>query len=135
MSYEVTFPGGVVVEATYGGHTVRTDQPVTDGGTDTAMSPFALFFSSMATCMGFYALRFCQQRNLNTAGLGLTLTPIRDPEGRRVATVHVDVRTPPDFPEKYRDALFRAVDHCTVKRHILEPPQFEISIGSPASVS
>lgn len=135
MSYEVTFPGGVVVEATYGGHTVRTDQPVTDGGTDTAMSPFGLFFASMATCMGFYALRFCQQRNLNTAGLGLTLTPVRDPEGRRVATVHVEVRTPADFPEKYRDALFRAVDHCTVKRHILEPPEFEISIGAPAAVS
>ncbi len=135
MNYEVSFPGGLVVEAHYGIHTVRTDQPAKDGGTDTAMSPSALLWASMATCMGFYALRFCQQRNLSTEGLGLSLTPVHDPESRRITNVKVEIRTPRDFPEKYHDALLRSVDHCAVKRTILEPPKFEIALATSASVS
>lgn len=138
MSYEVTFPGGVMVDVTYAGHTVRTDQPVKDGGTDLAMSPSALLFASIATCMGFYALRFCQQRELPTDGLGLSLTPVRDHETGRVTNVRVDLRPPHNFPEKYRGALLRAVDHCAVKRVIMEPPQFDIAFaveGEPARIS
>ncbi len=138
MSYEVTFPGGVLVDVTCGGHTVRTDQPVKDGGTDLAMSPSELFFASMATCMGFYALRFCQQREIHTEGLGLSLKPVRDPETGRVTNVRVDLRPPRQFPEKYRSALLRAVDHCAVKRMIMEPPQIEIELApeqEPARIS
>lgn len=135
MNYEVTFPGGLVVAATYGVHTIRTDQPVKDGGTDTAMSPSALLYASMATCMGFYALRFCQQRNLSIEGLGLSLTPVRGAESGRITDVRVEVRTPRDFPEKYRDALIRSVNHCSVKRTLLEPPQFAITLAPAVTVS
>lgn len=133
MSLEVTFPGGLVVSATAKGHTVRTDQPVAAGGTDTAMAPFDLFLASLATCAGYYALRFCQERALSTEGLGLSLDPIRDPDGKRVGTIRMELRTPEGFPEKYRQAILRAVDHCAVKRHIVEPPRFEIEIV-PAEV-
>lgn len=136
MSFEVHFPGGVVVEATNGRHTVRTDQPASAGGGDSAMSPFELLFASIATCMGFYALRFCQERKLSTEGLGLTLTPVRDANAGGVTKVRVELRSPRDFPEKYRDALIRAVDHCAVKRAMLEPPAFEIDlITSSAAAS
>jgi len=124
----VSFPGGVVVEASYKGHSIRTDQPIDAGGGDSAMSPFDLLFASIATCMGFYALRFCQQRSLPTEGLRLTLDPIRDEESKRVALVRVSLELPLGFPEKYRAAIERAVDHCAVKRHILEPPQFELNV-------
>ena len=122
-----------MVDATYKGHTVRTDQPA-PVGTDTAMSPFDLFFASIATCMGFYALRFCQERDLATEGLGLTLQPIRDEATKRVALVRVEVTLPPAFPEKYRAAIERAVDHCAVKKHILQPPEFELRLVSAAVV-
>lgn len=124
---EVTFPGGVAVEATFRGHTVRTDQPAPKGA-DSAMSPFDLFFASLATCMGFYALRFCQEREISTDGLGVTLSTQRDEEKKRVAKVVVELRVPEGFPEKYRAAILRAVDLCTVKRHVLEPPEFEIAV-------
>lgn len=128
MSVEVTFPGGLLVSATTRGHTVITDQPAAAGGTDTTMAPFDLFLASIATCAGYYAIRFCQERNLSTAGLGLTLHPIRDPEGKRVTTIRMELRIPDGFPEKYEQAILRAVDHCAVKRHIVEPPRFEVEI-------
>jgi ribosomal protein S12 methylthiotransferase accessory factor len=124
----VSFPGGVAVEARFRNHTVLTDQPG-PLGRDSAMSPFDLFLASIATCMGFYALRFCQERGLSTEGLDLALSQVRDPEKKRVARIDVEVKAPKDFPEKYRSALLRAVDLCSVKRHLREPPEFEIRIG------
>ena len=124
----ISFPGGVAVDATYKGHSIHTDQPMADGGNDSAMSPFDLLFASIATCMGFYALRFCQQRSIPTVGLGLTLEPVRDEDNKRVAIVRVSLDLPAGFPEKYRAAIERAVDHCAVKKHILEPPRFELHV-------
>ena len=128
-SVTISFPGGVAVDATYKGHTVRTDQPVPSGGTDSAMSPFDLFLASIAACMGFYALRFCQERNLSTEGLGLTLEPVRDETAKRVVLIRVELVPPAAFPEKYRTAIERAVDHCAVKKSMLEPPRFELQLA------
>lgn len=125
----VSFPGGVAVDATYKGHTIRTDQPVDSGGGDAAMSPSDLFFTSIAACMGFYALRFCQERNLSTEGLGLTLEPVRDEQAKRVSLVRIELVLPFSFPEKYRPAIERAVDLCAVKKQIMEPPRFEMTVA------
>ena len=125
----VSFPGGVAVDATYKGHTIRTDQPVHSGGGDAAMSPSDLFYASIAACMGFYALRFCQERSLSTAGLGLTLEPVRDEQAKRVSLVRIELVLPSSFPEKYRPAIERAVDLCAVKKQIMEPPRFEMTVA------
>ena len=125
----VSFPGGVAVDATYAGHTVHTDQPRAAGGGATAMSPFDLFLASIATCMGFYALRFCQERDLSTEGLGLTLEPLREGDGKRMTALRIAVELPPAFPEKYRSAIERAIDHCAVKSQLLNPPRFELSLS------
>ncbi len=50
--FKVTFPGGVKVDTTFREFTIRTDQPVRDGGENTAPSPFILFLASLATCAG-----------------------------------------------------------------------------------
>src|SRR5690349_10638211 len=94
------------------------------------MSPFDLFLASIAACMGFYALRFCQERSLSTEGLGLTLEPIRDEQAKRTTLIRVELVLPSTFPEKYRAAIERAVDQCAVKKHILEPPRFELQVVS-----
>ena len=78
--------------------------------------------------MGFYALRFCQERALSTDGLGLALEPIREGESKRVTLVRIALQLPDGFPDKYRTAIERAVDHCAVKKHILEPPRFEFTV-------
>lgn len=129
MDMEITFPGGVAVNATYKGFTVTTDQPPPLGG-GAAPSPFELFLASIGTCAGFFALRFCQERGIDASDLGVSLTFERDPERKRIAKVRIDVALPSAFPEKYRQALVRTVDQCTVKRHILEPPEFEVTLGS-----
>jgi len=123
---EITFPGGVAVNAQFKGFTVQTDQPEKNGGQNAAPSPFELFLSSIGTCAGFFALRFCQEREIDTSGLRLTLDAPRNPETHRVETLSLRIHLPSGFPEKYRAALLRTVDQCSVKRHILEPPTFDV---------
>jgi putative redox protein len=121
---KISFTGGVRVQAELNGYRITTDQPVASGGDGSAPSPFDLFLASIGTCAGFYALRFCQERQIDTNGMELTLTTAH--EGKRVAEIRVEIDLPAGFPEKYREALLRAVDQCAVKRHILEPPKFQI---------
>jgi ribosomal protein S12 methylthiotransferase accessory factor len=123
----ISFPGGVEVDAQIGGLTVRTDQapPL---GRGSAVSPFDLFLASIATCMGFYALRFCQERGLPTEGLGLAVEPVREPSGKRVVALRSVLTLPEGFPAKYEEAIRRAVDHCAVKRALTEPPSIELGI-------
>ena len=122
----IEFPGGMRVEALHEGFRIRTDQPEKAGGTGTAPSPFDLFLASIGTCAGFYVLRFFQQRGLDTAGLSVSVTPERDPERKLTSRIRIEIDLPPAFPEKYRDAVLRAVDQCSVKRHLAEPPEFEV---------
>lgn len=121
------FEGNRQVIADLGTHQVRTDQPKESGGDDTAPSPYELFVASLGTCAGFFALRFCQTRNIPTDGLVVKLHRIRDEEE---STIGFDIRLtlPPAFPEQYRDAILRAVDQCSVKRLIQRPPEFRIGL-------
>jgi ribosomal protein S12 methylthiotransferase accessory factor len=129
---EIMFPGGVQVEAALEGFTVLTDQPVSSGGEGKAPSPFDLFLASVATCSGFYALRFCQERGLPTEGLRVSMETERDEVHNRTARLHIAITLPEGFPEKYRAALLRSVNQCTVKRHLEEPPAFELTLLAPS---
>jgi putative redox protein len=126
MDMIVTFPGGARVDAQFGKHTIKTDQPARGGGDDSAPSPFQLFLGSIATCAGIYVLGFCKQRDLPTEGIRLVQRLEVDPQTGMVAKIGLDIEVPPGFPEKYHDALVRAASQCTVKKHLEHPPQFDV---------
>jgi len=126
MSMQISFPGGVAVSARLGSFNLLTDQPVAAGGEGSAPSPYELFLASIGCCAGFFALRFCQQRELPTEGLSLTLDWHRDPETRRTDKIVIQIKLPAGFPEKYRSAIIRATDQCSVKKTILDPPDFDV---------
>ena len=43
-----------------------------------------------------------------------------------VVRIDLDIHVPPEFPVKYYDALVRAADQCTVKKHLEHPPAFAV---------
>ena len=128
----VDFPGGKRVDAHYDGRTVQTDQSIKNGGGNSAPEPFDLFFVSMATCVGIYVLEFCTTRNLNTERLGVRLRSELNPEEKRYPKISIDITLPEDFPQKYHKAIWRTANLCTVKKHVLTPPEFDITLdGAP----
>jgi putative redox protein len=125
---KVVFGDNYKIDVAYKGFSVKTDQPVRDGGDGTAPSPFDYFLVSLAACAGYYALAFCKERQISTEGLGVTMTTLRGEASKMIDKITVAVDLPRGFPEKYRLALTKAVDHCTVKAHIQRAPQFEIVV-------
>lgn len=125
-SMEITFPGGVAVDAHFEGTTIRTDQPVRHGGGGAAPAPFELFLASIGTCAGFYALRFCQEREIPTDGMSVSMAWERNPETKLIANIRIQMLLPPGFPEKYRAAIVRAADQCAVKKHLADAPTIEV---------
>ena len=123
---EITFPGGVKVNAQLNDFEIATDQPERNGGDNTAPSPFDFFLASLGTCAGFFALRFCQQRDLPTDGLKMSLSSQHNKETKKLERVEITMTLPKDFPEKYRSAIIRATDQCAVKKALLDPPEIEL---------
>jgi len=124
---KVTFPGGLRVDAEYKGFAVKTDQPVSDGGEETALSPFDLFLASIATCAGYYVLAFCREREIPTEKASVVMRTEKGLESKMIDRIVIDILLPPEFPEKYRNAVIKAVNSCTVKVHLTKPPAFEIA--------
>ncbi len=125
---EISFPQGAQVQARIGEFDILTDQPVSDGGTNKAPAPYDFFLTSIASCAGVYVLRFCQERNISTQGLALGLDIERDPETKYLKKVKMEITAPQGFPDKYRKALVRAAEQCSVKKALSSPPEFETSV-------
>ncbi len=124
---EVTFPGGKRVDARVGEFVLRTDQPAELGGEASAVAPFDLFLASIATCAGIYALGFCQARGLSTERLALRQHVDVDPTTHLPTRIHMDLQLPASFPEKYRVAIVRAAEGCTVKKTIALQPVIDVT--------
>ena len=127
MSMQISFPGGVAVNASFKGFEVKTDQPAANGGENSAPSPFDLFLVSLGTCAGFFALRFCQQRELPTDGMSLDLDTERNPDSKQLEKVVVQLNLPIGFPDKYKKAILRATDQCAAKQALIDPPEIVVS--------
>jgi uncharacterized OsmC-like protein len=129
MEMQVHFPGGKRVTSSYKGFTVETDQPASEGGEGSAPEPYDLFLSSMGTCAGVYIVYFCESRNIPTEGLSMTLRFERNEASHLVEKIAIEIHLPPEFPEKYRKAVIRAAQMCTVKRTLAHPPEILVTAG------
>jgi len=126
QSMIVSFPGGKRVDAAYDQFTIQTDQNGKNGGDGSAPEPFDLFLASLATCSGVYVLGFCQKRGLPTDGVSVVQSWQRDDKSKKIVRITIRVRVPESFPEKYLKAIERSVNQCSVKRTILDPPEFVV---------
>ena len=131
MTITISLEGGQKVAASFpDGLRMLTDQPGEDGSPGAAPSPFACFLASIGTCAGFYVLEFCKARQIATDNISLSqqIGFGLDEQGkRRVDKVELTINLPAEFPERYRKAVVKAAEACTVKKAIMHPPEFVIT--------
>ena len=130
MDMMITFPGNKKVDSIYKGFTVHTDQPISEGGENTAPEPFDIFLASIGTCAGIYVSSFCNERQIDSTDLRLVLGFIRNTATHMVEKINIQIKLPSGFPEKYKSAIIRTAEMCFVKKHFITPPQFSISASS-----
>lgn len=128
----VTLPGGRRVDARIGAHIVHTDQPLSAGGEESAPTPFQLFLASIGACAGIFVQGFCAVRKLPTDGIRIVERPAFGENGV-LLSVDLVVELPAAFPEKYRDALVKVVEQCSVKKAIAAQPTFSVRTSLSAA--
>jgi len=127
MGMEIVFPGNKKVNAVYKGFTIETDQPKNEGGDGSAPEPYDLFLTAIGTCAGVYVVYFCDERGIDTSKIKMTLEFDRNEKKHLIEAVHIHMDLPPEFPQKYKAAVVRAAELCTVKRNIVDPPKFLVT--------
>jgi len=113
--------------AVYKGFTIETDQPTNEGGDGSAPEPYDLFLSSIGTCAGVYVVYFCDERGIDTSGIKMSLQFDRNEKKHLIEAVHIHISLPKEFPKKYKSAVIRAAELCTVKRNIIDSPEFSVT--------
>jgi len=127
MELEITFPGGLQVDASFDGFLVHTDQTHADGGDGLAPSPFDLFLASFGTCAGSYVLGFLRRRGLPTEGVRLIERVHTHHATGMVEDIEVEIQVPEGFPEKYIAPMIRSAELCAVKKHLENPPRIAVT--------
>ncbi len=123
MELKVTLEGNKKVSTQVGDHLIMTDQPEKLGGTGTAPAPYDLFLASIATCAGFYVQSYCDNKNIDTSGIEITLSVKRD-EKKAINGFITTIHVPDTLPEKLHGVLRKVAAQCAVKKTIMNNPEF-----------
>jgi putative redox protein len=129
MDIKISFEDGLKVNAITSEFAIKTDQPKENGGDASAPDPFTIFLGSIGTCAGYYALKFCQTRDISMEGFEIDLSNDFNQKKKRAENIKINFTLPESFPKKYHKALLKSVDQCTVKNTILFGPNIDIGIN------
>lgn len=127
MELEVYFEENKKVNARVNGSVIKTDQSRRGGGDESAPEPFSLFLASIGTCAGIYVKSFCDKRGIDSSKVRIIQRHNFNPDTRLIDHIELEAILPDDFPLKYRNAIINAMELCTVKRHLKQPPQITSS--------
>jgi ribosomal protein S12 methylthiotransferase accessory factor len=123
MEMEIGFPGGRKIETGFKGTTITVGSDI-EG--EPALEPLDLFFVSLGLCAGKYVMEFFRTRDLPYEETKILLSTQWDEDKKMHTQVLIRIQLPKEFPEKYKKAVIKTVNLCSVKKHIFAPPTFEV---------
>jgi putative redox protein len=125
----VTHEYGVKLKIEREGHVLYSDQPPEEDGKDEGFSPTEILAASLASCVAYFAVRFLQARKLNTEGLKVDIDHEYANSPRRLSKFKLKIELPQDFPEKYRKAIVKSVESCSVHNTLTHPPEITVDVA------
>jgi putative redox protein len=114
-------------------HTIYTDQPVEDGGADSAPTPTELFLAGFAGCVAFYAERYLRRHQLSTRDFAVSCEWTWADAPHRVGSIELTVEAP-GLPAAREEAFRRVIDHCTIHNTLRHPPEVGIRVLAAGAV-
>ncbi|MGD0448867.1 MAG: OsmC family protein [Candidatus Dormibacteria bacterium] len=111
-------------------HTISVDQPVADGGEDTAPTPTELFIASLASCVAFYARRFATRHDIPTDGLAVTAEFSMASHPARVGEITLQLHVPAELSPEQQASLLAVISRCTVHSTLMQPPEVRIELSA-----
>lgn len=112
------------------GHEIAVDQPEPLGG-DSAPTPTELWVAGLASCVAFYAGRYCQRHDIDPTGLAVHTDWVMSADRpARVARIDVRITPPSALPAERVPALLAVANHCTVHNSLEHIPA--VTVGTVA---
>lgn len=129
----VSWEGGVRFSADIRGHTITVDQPRKAGGEDSAPMPIELVPTALATCVALSVQQFLVTRGLDATGMSVAVTSLGAPNPNRIGRFDLVVNVPGGVPEKYRDAMTRVAQSCSVHHTLTHTPEIRVQVSDAAA--
>jgi putative redox protein len=129
MQVKINYEGKLQFKATARNHFIIGDQPEENGGEDKGMTPSEWLLASLGSCIGFYAVKYLQTRNIDSAGLCVTINA--DKSIKPVAHLdnfQVDVSLPNSLQTKHKLGLQQAIEACLIHNTLMHKPQITTHI-------
>ena len=89
-------------------------------------SPFLIFLATAGMCSAVFVRAFMQQRGLSYQDVNIVQRMNYNQSTNMVKDIDILVDLPEGFPEKYVGAIKNVIAQCPVKRHLAEPPTFNV---------
>ena len=134
MEVKISHLGQVKFNIQSGSHTILCDQPVENGGEDSAMTPPELMLASLGSCAAFYAVQYLKARNLADSGVEVSVTADKLKQPARLGNFNIHVECPVPLSEEQTEGLRRSVHTCLIHNTLLSLPEvrIELAIAKPA---
>ena len=136
MEVKVSHLGKVRFNIQSRSHSILCDQPVDNGGDDSAMTPPELMLASLGSCAAYYAVEYLKTRNLADSGVEVSVTAEKLKGPARLGNFKIHVEYPVVLDQNHTEGLMRSVKHCLIHNTLLVAPEIEIELAAkePAAV-
>jgi putative redox protein len=134
MEVEIVHLGNVKFEAIAGRHHVICDQPDSNGGSDSGMTPPDFLLVSLGTCAGFYAAQYLKARSLPADGLRIKVAAEKAAQPARLGKFQIEV-TAPELDAQHQAGILRAVKACLIHNTLLNAPAIDVTLGTPVATT
>jgi uncharacterized OsmC-like protein len=124
MEVTVQHLGDVKFEAAARGHRVVCDQPPSNGGADSGMTPPEFMLVALGTCAGFYAAQYLKTRALPAEGLEVKISAEKALQPARLASFRIEVIVP-GLDAHHEAGVLRSVKACLVHNTLVNAPAIE----------
>ncbi len=129
-SMSISWVNGVQLEVKVRDHCLLVDQPVQEGGNDEGSTPVEMFVASLGTCIGYFAVRFCQRHKLPMAGLKVFMEWGYAEQPHRIGSMTARVGLPTRLDTAMRERLQKVLEGCTVHNSITHAPEISIQLST-----
>jgi uncharacterized OsmC-like protein len=127
--------GGVRFETGIRAHTLVVDGPANLGGKDDGPNPPELVVAALGTCVGVYAVMFCNKHQISTEGMTIETSWEKAADSpSRIGAIHVKVELPAGVPEDKYEAFMKTVNQCMVHNTLHMAPSVQIGLKEPVVV-
>jgi putative redox protein len=135
MEVFVEHVGGVRFKIDARNHTIESDQPVENGGSNAGMTPPEFLLAALGSCAGYYAAQYLKKRKLPQEGTRVRVTAEKAKNPARLDNFRIEVQIPAELTEEQREEVEEAVEHCLIHNTLLNPARICLDVESLATVT